>query len=43
VLSLESGVCSLLGTAQLDPPGAAEWMTGQLLRGLERVRGSGVG
>jgi 3-hydroxyacyl-[acyl-carrier-protein] dehydratase len=36
VLSLESGVCSLLGTAQLDPPGAAEWMAGQLLRGTGR-------
>jgi hypothetical protein len=33
VLSLESGVCSLLGTVQLDPPGAAEWMAAQLLRG----------
>ncbi len=36
VLSLESGVCSLLGTAQLDPPGAAEWMAAQLLRGAGR-------
>jgi 3-hydroxymyristoyl/3-hydroxydecanoyl-(acyl carrier protein) dehydratase len=42
VLSLESGICSLLGTAQLDPPGAAEWMTGQLLRGAGPVAGSAV-
>jgi 3-hydroxyacyl-[acyl-carrier-protein] dehydratase len=42
VLSLESGICSLLGTAQLDPPGAAEWMTSQLLRGAAHVDGSAV-
>lgn len=41
VMALESGVCSLLGTAQLDPPGAAAWMAGQLLRGAG-VTGAGA-